>query len=213
MPKGSGARPRATAAPPPRGRANPRRITAVAEDVDPGERELTETQAAVEGVELKETVEFFGEEYRLAPKVGLMPLLKFAHAANQGVGADDMEGMAALYAIIRDVVYRGEPACGECEDCKRHPDEPARCQYFEAGDWDRFERAAIDEQADGDQLLDFVHEAIEQISARPTNAPSGSSSRARSTSPKSREPSPRVVQGRTLPPGAEDLRPVDELLR
>jgi hypothetical protein len=185
------------------------------------ERAVQEMQAAAEGVALTDKVEFFGEEYRLAARVGLMPMLKFAHAANRGVGADDMEGMAALYAIIRDVVYRGEPPCGDCEACKEaaglnNGDVPAAvpgCQYFEEGDWDRFERAAIDEQADGDQLLDFVHEAIEQISARPTNARSGSSSRARSTSPKSKERSPRVVQGRALPEGAEDLRPVDELLR
>jgi hypothetical protein len=208
VPKGNG-----RAAPPPRGRANPRRITAVAEDVDPGERELTETQAAAEGVELKETVEFFGAEYRLAPRVGLMPLLKFAHAAGRGIGSEDLEGMAAMYAIIRDVVYRGEPACGECPDCKRYPDDPGRCQYYAAGDWERFERAAIDEQADGDDLLDFVHEAMEQISARPTPAPSGSSSRGRSTSPKSRGRSPRVVQGRALPEGAGDLEPVDSFLR
>lgn len=143
-----------------------------------------EIQALSEGVVVDAArLEFLGESFRLGESVGLMPLMKFAHAANSGLDSDDMAGLAALYSLIRDTV---------------HPE-----------DWDRFERLAIDKQADGGELMGFVGKAIEAISARPTRRRSDSSDGAPPTSPSSTEPSsaPRV------PAGAAELMSVDELLR
>lgn len=186
-------------------------IKATLEDAD--EQAVREVQAVSEGVELTGKAEFFGKQYRLADRVGLMPMLKFAHVAASGLGADDFEGMSAMYMLIRDVIYRGEPACGECAECQKDSPDPQRCPYYDAGDWEAFEAAAIGEQAEGDDLLEFVGEAMAQITARPTSARSGSSSQARRTSRKSKGASPApVIQGR-VPAGVEDLEPVEDLLR
>lgn len=144
-----------------------------------------ELQALSEGVVVDSArLEFLGESFRLGESVGLMPLMKFAHAANSGLDSDDMAGLAAMYAMIRDTV---------------HPD-----------DWERFERHAIDQHAEGDELMAFVGKAIEAISARPTRRRSVSSDGAPPTSPSSTEPSPSQ---RRVPAGAADLVSVDELLR
>jgi hypothetical protein len=238
--KSNGAPPRTRppAGPVPRGQIIAAETPAAAE-----ERAIAEVQAAAEGVELTGKVEFFGQEFRLAAQVGLMPSLKFANAAESGIGSQDVAGMAAMYAMIRDVVYRGEPACGECDMCDPQPcgtcgpctsgagernclraaetrttvgNDPALCQYHDPGDWDRFEQHAIDVQADGDDLLEFVGQALAQIAARPTKRRSGSSSPGSGRSPKSKGTSPveaLIPPGSRKPPGFDGLQPVGDLLR
>lgn len=143
-----------------------------------------ELQAISEGVVVDaDRLEFLGESFRLGETVGLMPLMKFAHAANSGLDSDDMAGLAALYALVRDTI---------------HPD-----------DWDRFERHAIDRHAEGEELMAFVGKAIEAISARPTKRRSVSSAGSPSTSPSSTESS----SVKPAPAGAAELVSVDELLR
>ena len=139
-------------------------------------------QAASEGVPLAETIEFFGTKYRVAPKVGLMPMLKFAHAANKGTESGDMEGMAAMYDMLRACIWKE--------------------------DWDAFEQAATDNNADDTDLLDVVTRVTEIVAARPTRAPSASppSARRRSANSKGRS-SLRV------PDGLDGAVPVDELAR
>jgi hypothetical protein len=148
--------------------------------------EVARLQAAAEGVVDAETVEFFGEQFRVAERVGLMPMMQFAHAARSGLDSDDMEGLAACYAMIRDCI---------------HPT-----------DWPRFERKAIDERAEGDDIFGLVQRAMEIITARPTRRPSASPDGPQPTSPSSSaviesSPAPRV------PAGAADLVSVADLLR
>ena len=141
-------------------------------------------QAMSEGVVVgTERLAFLGESFRLGESIGLMPLMKFAHAANNGMDSDNMEGLAALYAMIRDTIH--------------------------AEDWDRFERLAIDKHADGDELMAFVGKAIEAISARPTRRRSVSSGGAPPTSPSSTDSS----SVKPAPAGAAELMSVDELMR
>ena len=92
---------------------------------------------------------FEGKPFKVAPKVGLMPLMKFAKLAKQGVDASDMDGLAAIYDLLRSVIA----------------DE----------DWDRFEDHAALVRADGDDLMAVVSQAVEVISQRPTARPSDSS--------------------------------------
>lgn len=123
-----------------------------------------EVQAAVEGAALPageivgggRKVEFMGAEFRMADRVGLMPLLKFAHASAQGLDSNDMEGMAALYAMVRDCI--------------------------DGDEWVRFERHAIDTKAEADDLMGAVTQVIEALSARPTAPPGDSSAGRRTTS-------------------------------
>lgn len=144
------------------------------------------------------TVEFMGERFRLADRIGLMPLLKFSAHADTSTG--DPGALAAMYAMLRDCIHPGTPGCGECgycapqrcgecRGCQRvadgadenvslclaNPPDETRCKDWDPGDWSRFERHAIDTKAEADDLLDVITEAIELISGRPTGQPSSSS--------------------------------------
>lgn len=101
-------------------------------------------------------VEFEGATFQLADKVGLMPLMRFAHVARSGVDANDMAGLAAIYEMLQSVIV----------------DE----------DWERFEEHATKVRADGDDLNEVVKQAIELISQRPTEGPSDSSDGPKLTS-------------------------------
>ena len=126
--------------------------------------EVQELQAAVEEVPADRAVEFLGVRYRMADRIGLMPLLKFAHSASKGMNSEDIEGMAAMYAMIRDCI--------------------------DPGDFPRFEQAAIDGRAEAEELLKVVSDVIEKLSARPTVRPGDSSAGPPATSESSKESSP-----------------------
>jgi hypothetical protein len=118
------------------------------------DRELAGIQGQVAGVEplpaepvvVNGTVQsapfitLLGKRFRIADKVGLMPLLKFA--AFSDMSTNDSRALGAMYAMLRDCI---------------HPD-----------DWRAFEDHATDTKADADDLLDVITKAIEAIAARPT---------------------------------------------
>lgn len=113
------------------------------------ETEAREIQAMSEGVVHGDTVECLGGHYRVADKVGLMPLLKFAHTASLDVDSGDMEGLVAIYDMLRDCLH---------ED-----------------DWERFQRDMTAKKAEADDMMPMVGAAIEVINARPTRQRSVSS--------------------------------------
>ena len=128
----------------------------------------------------RRVVTLAGKEFRVAEKVGLMPLLKFSHAAN--LRADDERAYAALYSILRDVIYEGDEPCGNCETCKALDNPTARdCEIADGGDWEAFEDHATRVKADGDDLLEVVSQAMVVITARPTELPASSSAGSRKT--------------------------------
>lgn len=122
-------------------------------------------QAAVEGVvEHDGKVEFMGAYFQMAENIGLMPLLKFAHASSQGLDSNDMEGLAALYSMLQDCIdpgIEGDPENGVESTLGR--------------EWKRFERHAITTKAEADDLMAMVQKVIEVISSRPSRRPGGSS--------------------------------------
>ena len=146
-------------------------------------------QAAVEGVPVAPDgkVEFMGGYFGMAQSIGLMPLLQFAHAAKQGLDSGDMEGMAALYAVIRD-----------CIDNER-PQKEVDGELVDDGlsEWDRFQRHTIDHKAGGEELMAVVQKCIEAISARPTRPPGDSSAGRQTTLPSLRDPS--LTEGMVSP--------------
>jgi len=93
-------------------------------------------------------IEFHGESYELAEKLGLMPLMRFAKVAQDGVDSADMEGLAAMYDLVE--------------------------QCFTDEAWARFQVAATKHHADDEDLLDVVQKAIEIMAARPTRRSAGS---------------------------------------
>jgi hypothetical protein len=171
-------------------------------------------QASSEDARQGDTITFYDRQYRISDRVALLPLLEFANAADNDMDSGDMEGMAALYRLIRSCFYRGEPACGQCEHCTGQYPEPKRCQYYKPGDWEKFKRHATDVCADEDDILDVVREVIEVVSARPTRPRSGSSPPGPGSTASSKElSSSPAPAGPRVPPGAEGLIPVGDLAR
>jgi|SRR5215475_2490795 len=199
------------------GRANPRRVAQLEASAQVPLKEIiedaeAEAQADFEGVPRPLFVEFFGERYRLAGKVGYLPLLKFAYYAAIGTDSASMQGMAAMYEMLQACFDRGQP-CGTCDVCTGDPGasppvrpSPRLCLTRAGDEWPRFEAHALDVNADDEELFAVVTAVIEQTSARPTRRRSDSSPPAPRTSPRSRD-------GSRSPPGADGLTTVDGLAR
>lgn len=149
----------------------------------------------------RHTVEFLGKKFRIADKIGAMPLLKFSMYADLSV--QDPKALAAMYAMLRDCIYPGTPGCGKCEDCApgrcgdcraceiaagmedmpeedkpdckvSTPDETA-CADYDPGDWGRFENHAMETRAGAEDLMDVITDTMELMTGRPTKPSSGSS--------------------------------------
>lgn len=120
------------------------------------------------------TVEFLGRRFRVAEKVGAMPLLKFSMYADMSV--QDPRALGAMYAMLRDCIHPGTPGCGTCEACKA--DRERDCKDYDPGDWAAFEDHAMESRAEPDDLLDVITQTMEKIAGRPT-APSSPSAGGR----------------------------------
>jgi len=123
-----------------------------------------EAQALVEGVVAGDRVEFAGQVFRISDRVGLMPLMKFAHAADEGLDTSDMRALAAMYDLVRDCIYAGTEADPDPAISALKPGQPG----YDAGDWDKFERLATKIKAQGDDLMTLVQQVVEVLTARPT---------------------------------------------
>jgi len=179
------------------------------------DREMATVQGIASGVvqgtvaaDPAPSVEFMGKQFRIAEKVGLMPLLKFSAAVDFDIS--DPRALSAMYAMLRDCIYRGNPGCGSCEhcapprcgecraceiaagmeegpgivlpECQVNIPDATRCKDYDAGDWKAFEDHAIDTQADADELMDVLGKTMEVITGRPTKPPAPSSGGRRGTS-------------------------------
>lgn len=142
-------------------------------------------QARAEGVDVIDDakVELKGKYFRLRENVGIMPLMAFAQAADTGAETGDLKTLATLYRLLRSCIHRD--------------------------DWARFEDHAEDTDADADDLLKVVGQAIETATARPTQRPAVSSAGPPTTSPSSNAPPPSLAS-----PDGEmgQLVSIDELL-
>jgi len=136
-------------------------------------------------------VEFLGAEFAVAEKVGLMPLLRFAHAAKSGLDSADVEGMAALYDMLQQCIAE-QPVLVRRED-GRPVDSPADMDDEDEvkmlGGWAQFEAHATKVKADDEQLIDLVQRVMTLMSERPTTQLSDSSDGLRSTAPTSTDDS------------------------
>jgi hypothetical protein len=149
------------------------------------DRELAQVQGITSGVvegsvvaDPAATVEFMGKDFRISDKVGLMPLLKFSAAVDFDIS--DPRALSAMYAMLKDCIYEGTPACGQCTACK--DDRESACPSFDAGDWKAFEDHATATKADADELMDVLTKVMEIITGRPTKPPATSSRGRRGTS-------------------------------
>lgn len=135
-------------------------------------------------------VEFMGKEFAIASKIGLMPLMRFAHAAKSGLDSDDMEGMAAMYDMLRQCiadeavfVFQGRQITrAEANDLP--PEAATAVEVF--GGWDEFEAHATRERADDPgELFGVVQRVMTILTERPTSRPSDSSAGPQQTAPTS----------------------------
>jgi hypothetical protein len=99
--------------------------------------------------------ETVNRSYRIADKVGLMPLMKFAYNASGGIATDDMRALSAIYEMLRDCLHDAE--------------------------WDRFQSEMTELKADAEDMLPIVQQTIEILTARPTRPVSGSSQQSATT--------------------------------
>jgi hypothetical protein len=129
----------------------------------------------------EDTVELLGRQFRVADKIGLMPLLKFSAFAD--VSTNDPRALGAMYALLRDCIHPGQPGCGQCEDCKGGAEQA--CAEFDRGDWGAFEDHAMAVRADADDLFGVISKVMELIAGRPTKPPASSSPGLRRTSARS----------------------------
>lgn len=124
------------------------------------------------------TIEFFGEQFQVAEKIGLMPLLRFAKAAKAGADSADLESLTVMYDLLEQVIAPSE--------------------------WERFQKVADDNRADGEELMQVVSTAIELLTARPTSRPSASSDGPPTTSTNSTDVSYLRVKQRLEQEGRPD---------
>lgn len=127
---------------------------------------------------------FSGESFRIADRIGLMPLMRFAKVAQSGVDADDMAGLAAMYDLLEQCLADDE--------------------------WARFQAHADKVRADGDELMALVAEVFEVLSQRPTSRPSDSSDGPPTTSENSADDSSSPVVSRLVTQGRRDLAQIVE---
>jgi hypothetical protein len=133
------------------------------------------TEGAV--VENSDTIELLGKRFRIADRIGLMPLLKYASASD--MSTEDPRALAAIYSMLRDCIYPGTPACGDCDRCTAGNE--AICKAYDAGDWQAFENHATDTKADAEELMPVISQVMEIITGRPTPPRGGSSATPRGT--------------------------------
>ena len=146
-------------------------------------------QMAAEGVaDDGDSLDFMGQRFRLSKKIGLMALLTFANSAKRGDDSDDLEGLAAMYALVRNVVDKTKVQ-KTGHDGEPMTDRAGEPVWEGPSDWERFERLAIETDADGDEIWDFVNRALAVISARPTKRREVSSTSSPATSGRSRRDS------------------------
>ena len=107
----------------------------------------TRTTRAPAGTRARQTkppppsITFMGEKYRIADKIGVMPLLMFAAAAESGLSLSDQKGLAAMYRMLEDCI---------------HPD-----------DWGRFQTDITFKKVDDlDKLMKLTNDAVEMMQAK-----------------------------------------------
>lgn len=128
------------------------------------EQDAAGLQAAIEGVVAGDRVCLNGAWFRISDRIGLMPLMKFAYSADEGLDTSDMKAMAALYAMLKDSIYGGTEADPDPAVARLKPGDKG----YDAGDWIKFEGHAMRTKAQGEELMAVVSQVIEILSSRPT---------------------------------------------
>ncbi len=114
-----------------------------------------------------DTFDYYGSTIRVADSIGMAPLMDFASAAASGLDSSEMEGLAAIRAMLKDCIV---------------PE-----------DWSAFWSLANTHKAQPEELLEICRVVYEAVSGRPTDRHSDSSSGASVSTPPSSTSSPSAV--------------------
>lgn len=136
--------PEAFAAPSPRKRAA-RQLQAATAD---SKTRLPEGKRAVETRKGELKAPLKGRYFRLSGEIGLMPLMEWAAAADDGIDVGSSQALISFFRILQDLVH--------------------------SGDWASFRKYARDERCTDEELLAFQSAAMEALAARPTREPAAS---------------------------------------
>lgn len=108
------------------------------------------------------TFTFHGAKFTLADRMGGLPVMRYAHAANAELdGGSAVRRLATFYDFIRAGIVDG--------------------------DWPRFEAAAVRVRAEEDELVDVAAAIYAHFAGRPTVRPSASPDGPQTTSVSSKE--------------------------
>jgi hypothetical protein len=145
-------------------------------------------QATVEGVDDAESVTLNGQAFRLADRIGLVPLIMLAVAGKAGADSNDGAGLIALHDVLRDCIDNEHPSLRDTETGELILDEDGEPvpDLSAPSEWERFLQHAMETKADGDDLGEVVKQAITALSARPSQRPGGSSAGPKTISPNSK---------------------------
>jgi hypothetical protein len=125
--------------------------------------------------------DFCGERFRVMDDdPSALPFLELADAIHNGVDTTDMQGMAAMYRMLKGCIH--------------------------AEDWPRFRKTAMDHNAAPDDILPIVGAIWEAVTGRPTPRPSDSPDGPSTTGTVSKVDSSSPV---TAPPSPEPTPPPD----
>lgn len=155
------------------------------------------------------TVEFRGETYRIADKIGLAPLMRFGKLARSGADSGDMAALAVMYDVIDQCFASTCDACGSWDQqalFTRDKDEaccPERSPS--TAEFDRFMDTATTERWDHEEILEVVGKVMEALSERPTGRRPVSSDEPSTAKPSSEDASSLRAQRRLEVAGRADL--------
>jgi hypothetical protein len=133
-----------------------------------------------------------GERFKLADKIGLMPVIIFGKLASQGMDTTDLGAVAVMYDLLEQCLDTAQVPIRDSEDSSKIVGYRT--------EWTRFQDHATRVRADAEDLLDFVKQALERMGKDRTGPSSASSSgpASPSTLPNSQDSLRRRV--------AEDLK-------
>jgi hypothetical protein len=125
-----------------------------------------------------DTFTLCGETFTVADEVSPVPLMRFAKAADAGTDSDSMEGLVAMYDLLRDCLApeEREPDVTDAETGK-----VVRGKLVRPG-FDRFLEVATVNKVSNDTLWEIVNAVYAAVSGRPTQPPSNSSDGQRTSS-------------------------------
>lgn len=155
------------------------------------------------------TVEYRGETYRVAEKIGLAPLIRFAKLAKSGADSGDMGSLAVMYDVLDQCFASKCEACGswDQEALLTRDLDKACCEKRAPStvEFDRFMDNATVGRWDHEEILEVVGKVMEVLSDHSPTQRSDSSPEPSSVSASFEDASSLRAQRRLEAVGRADL--------